>query len=128
MAVWGAIWAGHHRSPRTSEREESEEQMFVPLSKTDVLQSIGFALTSAQEEFTRVKEGILEGFTRELLSGVRLIPEDEQKEAQRIFKEAESKVTKLELLKRMAEFGKDDEPCVLSPEDFELLECNLPAR
>lgn len=101
--------------------------MLVPLSKTDVLQSIGFALTSANEELARVKDGLHEGIMRAVMDG-RVIGKHEQGVAHKHYKDAVDKVNKLELMKRMAEFGKDDEPCLLSTDEFELIECNLPAR
>lgn len=101
--------------------------MHIHVSKADVLQSIGFALTAAKEELDRVKSNINNGILAMLTDGVK-VTDDMQEPLIRALTVAHEQVNKLDALRRMAEFANEERGVMLDRESFELLECNLPAR
>jgi len=100
--------------------------MFIYISKSDVLQSIGFALTSANEELDRVKTAVTSGILMSLIEKHTASPEA-QENASRALTDAQEHVAKLDTLRRMAEYANESE-ILLDAESFALIECNLPAR
>lgn len=100
--------------------------MFVKVRKADAIQSIGFALTSAEEERARVVASITEEAAAVLTSGVH-IPVGMQDNMIRALTAIKDAVEHAKLLQRMAEFEAGDE-LLLDHDDFALLEPNLPAR
>jgi hypothetical protein len=101
--------------------------MFVKISKADVLQSIGFALTAAEEEYNRVVAGVGESL-RSVLEEGQVVPADVQADMSRALTERRDQVERIKTLKHMAEFAREDEGVLLDTESFKLLEANLPAR
>lgn len=99
--------------------------MFVKISKADALQSIGFALTSATEEYERAVSGIGDSLKRVLELG-EMVPADVQAEMSRALIDRREAVERIKTLQRMAEFSVDE--VLLDVESFKLLEANLPAR
>jgi hypothetical protein len=101
--------------------------MFVKISKADVLQSIGFALTAAEEEYSRVATGVSDGLKAMLEEG-QIIPAEAQADMSRALTDRRDHVERIKTLQHMAEFARDDEGVLLDTESFKLLEANLPAR
>lgn len=101
--------------------------MFVKISKGDVLQSIGFALTAAEEEYNRVVAGVGESL-RAVLEEGQMVPAEVQSDMSRALTERRETVERIKTLKHMAEFATDAEGVLLDVDSFKLLEANLPAR
>lgn len=101
--------------------------MHITISKSDVLQSIGFALTSAKEEYERIKGNIGAALHAALTEG-KVITAEAQADATRALTAAREQMERIDALRRMAEFAKDEHGVVLDAESFALLEPNLPAR
>lgn len=101
--------------------------MFVPLKKDDLLQSVGFAITSAEEEYERAKNFLTMRASSILMSGDIMSAKD-QKQARKNLLKLEARVKHLKRMQHMAEFVPSSEPCVISSEEFEMVEANLPAR
>lgn len=101
--------------------------MFVKIPKADVLQSIGFALISAEEEYTRVATGIGESLKRMLEDG-EPIPIEAQEDATRALNKRRNNVEDIKTLKAMAEFTRDGDDVLLDIISYRMLEPNLPAR
>jgi hypothetical protein len=101
--------------------------MFVKISKSDVLQSIGFALTAAEEEYNRVATGVSDGLKAMLEDG-ETITLEAQEDATRALTARRKLVDDIKTLKHMAEFARDDDGVLLDLASYRLLEANLPAR
>lgn len=100
--------------------------MLVKIKKADVLQSVGFALTAATEEYERIIVGVNTALKSVLEEG-QIVPAEAQAEMGRALTKARQHVDDVKLLQRMAEFETGDE-VLLDVESFILLEPNLPAR
>lgn len=100
--------------------------MLISISKTDVLQSLGFAITAAEEDYERVKQHITDTLNSALQMG-QVTPADLQADMSSALIDAGKHVDALKLLKRMAEF-EDGSVVMLDAASFQLLEPNLPAR
>lgn len=101
--------------------------MFITISKSDVLQSIGFAVTAATEEFDRVKSNIADVVQKSLLNG-HMISDETQKAMADHLKSVREQFDELKQMERMVQFVKDGEPVFLDVVSFKLIEPNLPAR
>jgi hypothetical protein len=101
--------------------------MFVKISKADVLQSIGFALTSAEEEYNRVASGVGDGLKAMLEDG-QVITIEAQEDATRALTARRKHMEDIKTLKAMADFAREDDGVLLDMDSYRLLEANLPAR
>lgn len=100
--------------------------MFTKISKSDVLQSIGFAETAATEECERLT-GVISAQLQELLTSGVMVPTEVQGDMSRALIAAREQLEKIKLLRRMAEFERDDS-VLLDAASFAILEPNLPGR
>lgn len=101
--------------------------MLVKISKADAEQSIGFALTNAQEEYDRVKSGVGEALQHALAHG-GVTTAEEQQDMARALTRAREAVQDVLLLQKMADFASEEHGVLLDAESFSLLQPNLPAR
>lgn len=99
----------------------------ISISKSDLLQSIGFAVTAAGEDYERTSEHMKLGIAQAVFEGGVITPEAQKTAAKRMRK-LRAAVEHLKLMERMANFAKDDEPIQIDSREFELIERNLPAR
>lgn len=100
--------------------------MLIKIKKADVLQSIGFALTSAEEEHTRIGNSVSTAL-RGMIEDGQVVSTETQAQMSRALTTAREHVDSIKLLRRMAEFEVSDE-VLLDAESFALIEPNLPAR
>jgi len=96
--------------------------VFVTIKKADVLQSLGFAITAAEEEYTRLREAITNALKAEVDESIDL-----KCDMSSALIEARDHVARVKSILRMAEFEIGD-GVLLDRETFLLLEPNLPAR
>ena len=96
--------------------------MFVKISKADVLQSLGFAVTAAEEEHARLREVIANTLKADVDDGIEL-----KCDMLSALIEARDHVERIKSIQRMAEFEVGDS-VLLDRKTFLLLEPNLPAR
>ena len=101
--------------------------MFVKISKADAEQSIGFALTSAEEEYERIKSGVGEHIQQVLTDNGRTLSDEDQQAMARALTAARKNVENIQTLKAMIDFTRED-GVLLDVDSFALLRPNLPAR
>jgi hypothetical protein len=98
----------------------------IKIATSVVLQSVGFAITSAEEEYATNRHNITHALVAAVGAG-EVIDEEDQKTAAEAIKRTEHKIIALKRIKFMAEYTAE-ESVTLDADSFALLEANLPQR
>lgn len=101
--------------------------MHLKISQSDLLQSVGFAITAAEEDVAGIATRVHTALLSAVHAGETVSAEAQADLAERV-QETKTRLEDLKAIKRMAEWAGEAAELYLDTKSFVLLELNLPAR